>query len=46
MKKGDDLREFIVEEELILYLLRGTRIVFLFIKHHRRLSFDLRCFWV
>jgi plasmid stabilization system protein ParE len=45
MKKGDDPREFVAEEYLILYLLRGTRIVFLSIKHHRQLSFDLRRFW-
>ncbi|MBI3804972.1 MAG: type II toxin-antitoxin system RelE/ParE family toxin [Nitrospirae bacterium] len=45
MKKGDDLREFVSEESLILYLLRGTRIIFLSIKHHRQLSFDLRRFW-
>lgn len=45
MKKGGDLREFVAEEYLILYLLRGTRIIFLSIKHHRRLSFDLRRFW-
>jgi len=45
MKKGDDLREFVIEEYLILYLLRGARIVFLSIKHHRQLSFDLLRFW-
>ncbi len=45
LKKGDELREFVVEDYLILYLLRGTRIVFLSIKHHRQLSFDLLRFW-
>lgn len=45
MKKGDALREFVLEEYLILYLLRGTRIIFLSIKHHRQLSFDLIQFW-
>lgn len=45
MEKGDELREFVVEEYLILYLLRGTRIIFLSIKHHRQLSFDLLRFW-
>ncbi len=46
MKKGDDLREFVVGDYLVLYLLRGTRILFLSIKHHRQLSFDLLRFWV
>lgn len=45
MRKGDDLREFVVDEHLLLYLLRGTRIIFLSIKHHRQLSFDLIQFW-
>ncbi len=41
----DDLREFIVDDYLLLYLVRGERIVFLAIKHHRQLSFDLKWFW-
>jgi plasmid stabilization system protein ParE len=41
----DDLRECIVDEYLILYLLREKQIVFLSIKHHRELSFDLKRFW-
>lgn len=43
--ENDDLREFIMDDYLLLYLVRGNQIVFLSIKHHRQLSFDLRRFW-
>jgi len=46
MHAGDDLREFIFDDYLLLYLVRDQRVVFLSIKHHRQLSFDLRKFWV
>ena len=42
----DVLREFTVDDYVLLYLVRGTRIYFLAIKHHRQLSYDLRRFWV
>jgi len=45
LRKTDDLREFVVDDYLVLYLLRGKEIIFLAIKHHRQLSFDLRRFW-
>ena len=45
MRKGDDLREFIVDDYLILYLIRGNRLHFLGIKHHRQLSFNLKLLW-
>jgi plasmid stabilization system protein ParE len=45
MQPGDALREFIVDEYLLLYLIRGNQAVFLSIKHHRQLSFDLHRFW-
>ena len=45
LQPGDDLREFIVGEYLLLYLIRGRQVVFLSIKHHRQLSFDLDRFW-
>jgi len=45
LAKSDDLREYIVDDYLFLYLLRATRVVFLSIKHHRQLSFDLKRFW-
>ncbi len=45
IQKGDALREFVVDDYLVLYLLRGNQILFLSIKHHRQLSFDLRRFW-
>jgi hypothetical protein len=43
--EADDLREFIMDDYMLLYLVRGTQVVFLSIKHHRQLSFDLRRFW-
>ncbi len=46
LNRDDDLRECIVDEYLVLYLLRDNRIVFLSVKHHRQLSFDLKRFWV
>ncbi|MGH7168306.1 MAG: type II toxin-antitoxin system RelE/ParE family toxin [Nitrospiraceae bacterium] len=45
LEVNDDLREFIMDDYVILYLIRGFRIVFLAIKHHRQLSFDMRRFW-
>jgi ParE-like toxin of type II ParDE toxin-antitoxin system len=45
LSQGDDLRELIVDDYLVLYLVRNRRIYFLAIKHHRQLSFDLRRFW-
>ena len=45
LQPGDDLREFILGEYILLYLIRGRQIIFLSIKHHRQLSFDLDHFW-
>src|SRR3990172_5430413 len=45
LRKGDDLREFVLDDYLILYLLRGSQVIFLAIKHHRQLSFDFRNIW-
>jgi hypothetical protein len=45
LRKGDDLREFIVDDYIILYLVRRRRLYFLAIKHHRQLSFDFRHLW-
>ena len=45
IRLGDDLREFILNEYLLLYLVRGNQVIFLSIKHHRQLSFDLHRFW-
>jgi len=44
LKRADDLREFILDDYLVLYLIRRDRVVFLSIKHHRQLSFDLKGF--
>ena len=45
LRKGDDLREFVVDDYIILYLVRRNRLYFLAIKHHRQLSFDFRRLW-
>ena len=45
LKKGDELREFVVDDYLVLYLHRDRQVIFLSIKHHRQLSYDLRRFW-
>ncbi|HXV48217.1 MAG TPA: type II toxin-antitoxin system RelE/ParE family toxin [Candidatus Binatia bacterium] len=45
LRRGDDLREFVVDDYIVLYLVRRRRIYFIAIKHHRQLSFDLRRFW-
>jgi hypothetical protein len=45
LNHNDDLREYIIDEYLVLYLLRNKQIVFLSVKHHHQLSFDLTRFW-
>jgi plasmid stabilization system protein ParE len=45
LRAGDELREFILDDYLILYLVRPAQVAFLAIKHHRQLSFDLSRFW-
>lgn len=45
LRAGDDLREFVLDDYIVLYLFRRRRVYFLAIKHHRQLSFDLRRFW-
>lgn len=45
LKKDDDLRECLMDDHLVLYVVRHDRIVFLAIKHHGQLSFDLQHFW-
>jgi len=44
--KGSEVREYIMDEHLILYLVRRDKFVFLSVKHHRQLSFDLKQFWL
>lgn len=46
LQVGDDLREFVVYDYVVLYLIKRTRIYFMAIKHHRQLSFELRRFWL
>jgi plasmid stabilization system protein ParE len=45
LNKGDDLREFVMDDYLVLYLVRRDQVIFLAVKHHRQLSFDLKRFW-
>ena len=45
LTKGDDLREFVMDDYLMLYLVRRGQVIFLAVKHHRQLSFDLKQFW-
>jgi ParE toxin of type II toxin-antitoxin system, parDE len=45
LDKQDDLREFVMDEYLVLYLVRRGQVIFLAVKHHRQLSFDLKGFW-
>lgn len=45
LRKGHDLREFVVDDYIILYLVRRSRLYLLAIKHHRQLSFDFRRLW-
>lgn len=45
LSKGDDLREFVMDDYLVLYLVRRHQVIFLAVKHHRQLSFDLKRFW-
>ena len=40
-----ELREYILEDYLVLYAVTGSQITLLAIKHHRQLSFDLPRFW-
>jgi plasmid stabilization system protein ParE len=45
LQAGDDIREFVLDDYLLLYLRRAHRVIFLAIKHHRQLSFDLDRLW-
>lgn len=45
LRAGEELREFILDEYVILYLVQSAHIAFLAIRHHRQLSFDLVRFW-
>ncbi len=42
---GEEIHEFIKRDYLILYWVREREVVFLSIKHHKQLSFDLTRFW-
>jgi len=40
-----EIREYLMDDYLILYALNGDAIYLLSVKHHRQLSFDLEGFW-
>jgi len=40
-----ELREYILGDYLVLYLVEANDVTLLAIKHHRQLSFDLPMFW-
>ena len=46
LRPGDELREFIVDDYVLLYLSRGRTVFFLAIKHQRQLSFDFARLWM
>ena len=46
LNKEDDLRKFVMDDYLVLYLVRRHQVTFLAVKHHRQLSFDLTRFWI
>ena len=43
--KGDELWEFVMDDYLVLYVVRRRQVIYLAVKHHRQLSFDLKRFW-
>lgn len=42
---GADLREYLADDYLILYAVRGDDVLLLSIRHHRELSFDFTDLW-
>ena len=46
LKKGEEVREYVSGDYLVLYLLRPAGLILLSIKHHRQLSYDLRSHWL
>lgn len=42
---GTEIREYIHDNYLMLYMGQGVAIFLLAIRHHRQLSFDLRAHW-
>ena len=40
-----EIREYLIDDYLILYALIGDVVYLLSIRHHRQLSFDLQGFW-
>jgi len=45
LRAGDEVREFTVDDYVVLYLVRGSRLYFLAIKHRGQLSFGLSRHW-
>lgn len=43
--KDAEVREYVLSDYVLLYLLAGDRIYLLSIRHHRQLSFDFHSLW-
>ncbi|HWS74467.1 MAG TPA: type II toxin-antitoxin system RelE/ParE family toxin [Quisquiliibacterium sp.] len=46
LEEGAELREYLMAEHLVLYLVAGARVFLLSIRHHRQLSFDFEALWL
>ena len=44
--RNTEIREYIADEYVLLYAVRGTVVFLLAIRHHHQLSFDLRAHWL
>ena len=46
ISSGAELREYLLSQYLLLYLVDGEQLTLLSIRHHRQLSFDLQAMWL
>lgn len=46
LKQGSDLREYVIEDYLVLYAVIGDTVYLLSIRHHKQLSFDFAHLWL
>ncbi|NTV11280.1 MAG: type II toxin-antitoxin system RelE/ParE family toxin [Zoogloea sp.] len=44
--QGGDIREYVIEDYLVLYALIGESVYLLSIRHHKQLSFDFTHLWL
>ena len=43
--RNSEIREYVLQDYLLLYTLTGTEILLLAIRHHKQLSFDFKALW-